>query len=157
MECSLINVTQQMPLLCQRNPVPWTHPQHHRHQTTAIKNMHQPKTAKPVCTFLGLVRYYSKFIKDFTKNGQTTNLINPSQGKVRVDTITHTAFTTLKEAIIQATIICYLDPARRYIVFMDALGEACGAQLSHEHNKAEFPIAFLSHTFTETQKKWSTL
>ena len=25
-----------------------------------------------------------------------------------------------------------------------------------EHNGTEFPIAFLSHTFTETQRKWST-
>ena len=25
-----------------------------------------------------------------------------------------------------------------------------------EHNGMEFPIAFLSHTFTETQRKWST-
>ena len=31
-----------------------------------------------------------------------------------------------------------------------------GAQLSQEHNGMEFPIAFLSHTFTETQRKWST-
>ena len=25
-----------------------------------------------------------------------------------------------------------------------------------EHNGMKFPIAFLSHTFTETQRKWST-
>ena len=29
-------------------------------------------------------------------------------------------------------------------------------QLSQEHDGAGFPIAFLSHTFTETQRKWST-
>ena len=34
--------------------------------------------------------------------------------------------------------------------------EACGTQLSQQHNGTEFPIAFLSHTFTETQRKWST-
>ena len=68
----------------------------------------------------------------------------------------HTAFMMLKEAIIQAPILCYPDPARRYIVYTDALDDACGAQLSHEHNATEFPIAFLSHTFTETQRKWST-
>ena len=34
--------------------------------------------------------------------------------------------------------------------------DACGAQLSQEHDGTEFPIAFLSHTFTETQWKWST-
>ena len=32
----------------------------------------------------------------------------------------------------------------------------CGAQLSQEHDEMEFPIALLSHTFTETQRKWST-
>ena len=68
----------------------------------------------------------------------------------------YTAFMMLKEAIIQASIFCYPDPARRYIVYMDASGDACGAQLSQEHDGTEFPIAFLSHTFTETQRKWST-
>ena len=39
---------------------------------------------------------------------------------------------------------------------MDVLDDACGAQLSQEHDGAEFPIAFLSHTFTDAQRKWST-
>ena len=38
---------------------------------------------------------------------------------------------------------------------MDASDDVCGAQLSQEHNGTEFPIAVLSHTFTETQRKWS--
>ena len=43
-----------------------------------------------------------------------------------------------------------------YIVYTDASDDACGAQLSQEHGGMQFPIAFLSHTFLETQKKWST-
>ena len=39
---------------------------------------------------------------------------------------------------------------------MDASDNACGAQLSQEHDGMQFPVAFLSHTFTETQRKWST-
>ena len=62
----------------------------------------------------------------------------------------------LKEAIIQAPILCYPDPAKKYIVYMDALDDACGTQLSQEHDGTKFPIASLSHTFTETQMKWST-
>ena len=38
----------------------------------------------------------------------------------------------------------------------DASNDACGAQLSQIHNKTEFPVAFLSHTFTDTQWRWST-
>ena len=68
----------------------------------------------------------------------------------------HTAFLTLKEAIIQALILHYPDPNRKYIVYTDASDDACGAQLLQEHNGTEFPIAFLSHTFMETQRKWST-
>ena len=36
-------------------------------KTQAINNMHPPKTAKQVCAFLGLIRYYRKFIKNFAK------------------------------------------------------------------------------------------
>ena len=39
---------------------------------------------------------------------------------------------------------------------MDALEDMCGTQLLQQHDGTKFPIAFLSHTFTETQKKWNT-
>ena len=35
--------------------------------------------------------------------------------------------------------------------------DACGAHLSQEHDCQEFPFVFLSHTFTDTQQKWSTM
>ena len=34
--------------------------------------------------------------------------------------------------------------------------DACGAQLLQEYDGIEFPIAFLLHTFVDTQRKWST-
>ena len=47
---------------------------------------------------------------------------------------------TLKEAIINASILCYPDPGKKYIVYTDASADACGAQLSQEHNGTEFPV-----------------
>ena len=44
-EHSLINETHQMPLLCQRDPVPWTNPQHHRHQMTITVNSNHQQHA----------------------------------------------------------------------------------------------------------------
>ena len=41
-------------------------------------------------------------------------------------------------------------------MYTDVSDDACRAQLSQEHNGTEFPIAILSHTFTENQWKWST-
>ena len=62
----------------------------------------------------------------------------------------------LKDSIIQAPILHYPNTNKRYIVYTDASDDACGAQLTQEHDGMEFPIAFLSHTFLETQRKWST-
>ena len=53
----------------------------------------------------------------------------------------------LKDSIIKAPILQYLNPSKRYIVYTDASDDACGALLTQEHNGTEFPIAFLSHTF----------
>ena len=66
------------------------------------------------------------------------------------------AFMKLKEAIIQAPILRYPDTTKPYIVYTDASDDACGVQLSQIHDKTEFPVAFLSHTFTDTQRRWST-
>ena len=65
-------------------------------------------------------------------------------------------FLHLKEAIVQAPILHYPNPDKRYIVYTDTSEDACRAQLLQEHNATEFQVAFLSHTFTETQWKWST-
>ena len=62
----------------------------------------------------------------------------------------------LQESIIQAPILRYPDHNKRYIVYTNASDDACGAQLSQENDGTEFPIAFLLHTFSETQRKWST-
>ena len=64
----------------------------------------------------------------------------------------HTAFLTLKEAIMQAPILHYPNLNKRYIIYTDASDDACGAQLSQEHNGIEFPIVFILYTFTVTQR-----
>ena len=66
------------------------------------------------------------------------------------------AFMKLKEAIIQAPILQYPDTTKPYIVYTDASNDACRAQLSQIHDRTEFLVAFLLHTLTDTQRRWST-
>ena len=92
-------------------------------------------------------------------------MLSQQQVKFEWTPVHHTAFLHLKEAIIQAPILHYPDPNKKYIVYTDASDNACGAQLSQEHDGAEFPVAFLSHTFTyskemkhnQTRGLWSLL
>ena len=90
------------------------------------------------------------------KDGQPLTLLTQHKAKFEWTPAHHTTSMMLKEAITQAPILHYPDSARRYIVYRDALDDACGAQLSQKHNGNKFPIPFLSHTFTKTQRKWTT-
>ena len=114
--------------------------------------MQPPTTPKQVQVFLGLVGYYRKFIKGFTKIAKPLMMLTHQQVKFDWTSMHHVAFLNLKEAIILAPILCYPDPNNKYIAYTDA----CGVQLSQELDATEFPVAFLSHTFTETQRKWGT-
>ena len=86
-------------------------------------------------------RILQKIHKKFCKNSKTSE---------------HSAFLMLKESVIQAPILHYPSPKKHYIVYTDTSDDACGTQLSQEHDGEEFPIAVLSHTFMETQQKWRT-
>ena len=58
----------------------------------AINNMHPPKTAKQVCTFLGLIRYYRKFIKNFAKMAKPLTLLTYQKAKFERTPVHHTAY-----------------------------------------------------------------
>ena len=77
-------------------------------------------------------------------------------GEIELDPPHHIAFLNLKEAILEAPTLHYPDLNKKYIVYTDTSDDACRVQLSQEHDGTKFPIAFLSHTFMETQCKWST-
>ena len=124
---------------------------HTCHTTHATTNYTQTSLSLP-----WIVRYYRKFIKGFAKIAKPLTLFTRQQVKFEWTSVHHNAFLHLKEAIVQAPILHYPNPDKKYIVYTNASDDACGAQLSQEHDGMEFPIAFLSHTFTETQRKWST-
>ena len=125
-------------------------------KTEAIKAMHPPVNPKQVRAFLGLVGYYRKFIKNFTKIAKPLTVLTRMDVKFKWTETHRCAFMKLKDAIVQAPILRYPDTTKPYIVYTDASDDTCGAQPSQMHEEAEFPVAFLSHTLTDTQRRWST-
>ena len=125
-------------------------------KTEAIKVMHPPVNPKQVRAFLGLVGYYRKFIRNFAKIAKPLTMLTQMDVKFEWKEIHQDAFMKLKEAIIQAPILRYTNTTKPYIVYMDTSDDACRAQHSQIDDGTEFPVAFLSHTFTDTQRRWST-
>ena len=124
-------------------------------KTHTIQKMHPPTTQKQVCAFLGLVGYYRKFINNFAKIAKPLPLLTRQQVKFKWTPEHQKPFMKLKDSIKQAPILHYPNLNKKYVIYTDASDDACRAQLSQEHDGMEFPIAFLSHTFLETQRKWS--
>ena len=57
-----------------------------------------------------------------------------------------------QKCIVGSTYASLLRPCQAlHSVNMDASGDACGVLLSQEHDGQELPVAFLSHTFIDTQ------
>ena len=99
-------------------------------KTEAIKAMHPPVNLKQVCTFLGLVGYYRKFIKNFAKIAKPLTMLTRMDVKFEWKETHHCAFMKLKDAIIQAPILRYPDTTKPYIVYTDASDDACSWELS---------------------------
>ena len=66
----------------------------------AIQQMQPPTSPKQVQAFLGLARYYRKFIKNFAKIAKPLTLLTRQQVKFDWTLSHHTAFHTLKDAIL---------------------------------------------------------
>ena len=83
----------------------------------AIQYMKPPTMPRQVRAFLGLVGFYQKIIKNFTKIAKPLTLLTRQQVKFDWTPTHHTAFLTLKEAITQAAILHYPDPNQKYIIY----------------------------------------
>ena len=89
-------------------------------KTHTIQHMQPLTTPKQVRAFLGLVGYFRKFIKGFAKIAKPLTLLTRQQVKFDWTPEHHTAFLHLKETIVQAPILHYPNPDKRYIVYTDA-------------------------------------
>ena len=81
-------------------------------KSQVINNMHPPKTVKQVCSFLGLIRYYRKFIKNFAQMAKLLTLLIFQKTKFEWTPVHHAAILTLKESVTLAPILCYPDPTK---------------------------------------------
>ena len=118
--------------------------------------MNSPKNAKQIRAFLRLFGYYHKFIKNFAHIAKPLTALTHHDAKFAWTASNLTAFNTLKSTLLEAPILHYPDPSKCYFVYTGVSDDACGTQLSQEHDGQELPVTFLSHTITDNrQQKWN--
>ena len=126
------------------------------HQTKAILEAPQPQNISQLHSFLEMVNYYSKFLKQLlTKLALLYKLIKkrsiwkwgPSEDK---------AFNSVKKQLAEAPVLEYYDPITPLTLVTDALPYKIGAVLLHVmEDGSEKPVAFASQMLNDVENRYS--
>ena len=124
----------------------------------AIRKYPIPKTTKEIKSFLGLIGYYRKFIKDFakitkpiTKCLKKNQIIDPNNDEY-VE-----AFEMCKRILMNSPLLQSPDFTKPFIVTTDASNFALGAILSQGVPGSDKPVAYASRTLNDTETRYSTI
>lgn len=122
-----------------------------------IQEWKLPSNQKEIKQFLGLVGYYRRFIKDYSKLTKPLTKLLQKDEKVNLnDQEYQEAFKHLKNIIVSDQILSYPDFELPFILTTDASNYALGEVLSQVIDKTEKPIAFASRTLNKTESNYST-
>ncbi|WVZ49838.1 LOW QUALITY PROTEIN: hypothetical protein U9M48_001164 [Paspalum notatum var. saurae] len=89
-----------------------------------VLNWKQPETVIEIWSFLGLVGYYCRFIKDFSKTAKPMTSLTKKECEE--------AFQTLKKLLTSAPVLAQPDVTKPFDVYCDASGNGLGCVLMQE-------------------------
>ncbi len=120
----------------------------------AIKNMPIPDTAKKVTSFLGLVGYYRKFIRNFSKISLPMREAVHNKPFKNTDPAFIESFRQLQQALMSPDIMLYHpDHSKPFEIHTDACMEGLGAVLCQVIDGKERVVQYISRTVTPQEQK----
>ncbi|XP_036340714.1 uncharacterized protein K02A2.6-like [Rhagoletis pomonella] len=118
--------------------------------------MKQPTTKDEVKSFLGIVNYYGRFIRNLSTVMYPLNRLLRKDIPFHFDTDCKKSFSTIKQVIESDTVLTHYDPQLPIVLAVDASPIGVGAVLSHVYKDGtEKPIQFASQTLNQTQQRYS--
>ena len=113
-----------------------------------------PRSLKELRSFLGLCYYYRKFIWNFSTLSKPLQRLTEKNVKFHWSIDCQDAFSKLKEALVEATVLAYPDPKGNFILDTDASGVGLGAVLSQEQGGCERVIGYYSRSLTKSERRY---
>ena len=128
----------------------------------SIYKMPRPKTPKEVKQFLGLMRYYRKFIHRFSDIVRSLTNLTRHDADFNWTEKCDKAFNHLKELLMEHPALRYPDPDCGYTLFTDTSGIGLAGVLTQEFKdkrgkKKHHPISYVSGQFRGSQQNWVSL
>ncbi|GJW39313.1 putative reverse transcriptase domain-containing protein [Tanacetum coccineum] len=118
----------------------------------SIKDWASPKTPMEIRQFFGLVGYYRRFIKGFSKIAKPMTKLTPIKVAFEWGDKQEAAFQTLENKLCSAPILAFSQGAENFIVYLDALHKGLGAVFMQN----EKVIAYASRQLKIHEKNYTT-
>ncbi|GFX08514.1 retrovirus-related Pol polyprotein from transposon 297 [Trichonephila clavipes] len=127
----------------------------------AILSYKLPETIRDLRTFLGLINFYRRYLKDAAKNQAILHEYLKGSRKNDKTKILWTEeakenFEKCKQDLANATLLSFPDPDLQLALFTDASNFAIGSVLQQFEAGNWKPISFFSKKLTDAQKNYST-
>ncbi|GBO39332.1 Retrovirus-related Pol polyprotein from transposon 297 [Araneus ventricosus] len=119
-----------------------------------------PKTKTEIRRLIGMIGYYSRYIKDYAKIVEP--LANALRGKNKTEQITWTpecqkAFDTIKGKLVERPVLHAPDYSKQFIIQVNSSNTGTGVVLCQRDEKAEeHPILYLSRKFIKAELNYCT-
>ena len=127
-------------------------------KVTAILNAPKPINVQQLCSFLGLVNYYGKFIPNLAALLHPLNALLRADRKWKWSPECDKAFQDAKDQLTSAKVLTHYNPTLPIVMAADASAYGVGAVISHVFpDSSERPIAFASRTLTTSEKNYAQL
>lgn len=110
-----------------------------------------PTNVKTVQSFLGLVSYYRRFVRDFSKLAKPLYNLTKAGVPFTWDENCQSAFETLKAKVTSPPVIAFPDFSKPFILQTDASDFAIGAVLMN-HDKR--PVSFISRIMKPEETRY---
>jgi transcription antitermination factor NusG len=123
----------------------------------SINEWPTPRNEKHVASFLGLLGYYRRFIKDFSRVSLPLSELAKEKVKFTWGPDQEESFQKLKQIVTSDQVLVLPDYDKQFVVTTDASGYAVGASLQQmdDETKRLRPIAFFSKKLSEQEMRWA--
>ncbi len=122
----------------------------------AIQNIPSPKSKKELQRFLGITNYFHKFIKGYATLAAPLSAMTGTTKIFEWNAKEEESFQTLKQQISLSDHLYFIDYNLPIVLRVDASQYGVGGVLLNVKNGEERCIEFISHSFSEAARKWST-
>ena len=123
----------------------------------AVQEFPPPSNQQQLREFLGLINFYHRFIPHCAHVLRPLHACLTTRGKtIQWTPAATTAFSAIKTALSQATLLSHPHPDAPLAVMTDASNMAVGAVLQQRIDDAWHPISYFSRKLTPAETRYST-